>query len=926
MFNWDIKDKTTITAQNAIYLAETGDSNGRPFKSRFLQAGLVKYDFGVCLLKKETIDSFVNTFINQPVIIGHKDYIEEKDVVGYIHNIWFSPEDGWFWCDGKLTDEEAIRKIENGYNVSCQYRITEYINNEENRLHNGNPYDKEILKGVFEHLAIVECPRYEDAFIAVNALLSVNEDKWITIKPNGEEGKGRHLLLKDGETPAEAIQRVYGNKDQQTLFDTSGYKKTKEDYKKEKEDKQKEYDKIEENHKNIEKDKKDKKQSEIKKAAEELTLEKFLNKHLEDFDGSYSKAMDYWEKHSKDYHTTSDENIINKHFKKEYEHYKGEKEETKYLDELKKSMDNVDSLNYSFEDVKRINEYINEAESADYDDFVKAMRKKYERLPLETNEEYFERERKGKPFRDKGKSKLYEKMFTAEVEKELRESVKAQQYENKEAKVGDTVIDSDKILSKFSSKLSPEEYKFFDWEEAEEFLFDKLNKIERETFKKETASNSFVDVFRNMLYETLAEGIYERLGEYIAQNEERWITIHPHGEDSEDYRRLKLEDGESPKEAIDRVYKKEGKEESEKKKEDKKGLLKENAVEEKIEEARKKFDEQSQEYTKIVKEINDYENNVYKQMEKIEEIEERNKFFENYRKEHKEEEEKLIEKRNKAYENYLEAEKRYEKFKEELANEYLQIDVENLDKEEFDNFIHNLKRLKYISGIEYSTRQKIQAKIEETTTNKDKKEVKERADKIGGYTKKLNDLCGFTELSDISAFPETLQKHIYDNYKQVYDKYPQIKYGGIQKYHLSSNTYAQNTSVRNRVVLNSLFYDDLDKLKESYERTVKSQFHPQGTDYNSIIVHELGHALLEYITKKTGKTGAEIRDKVLKKLKIKQKDVKEHLSEYAMYKPRKAHEFFAEAFAEYMTSKSPRPLAVEFGKEINNILEVYKLN
>lgn len=40
---------------------------------------------------------------------------------------------------------------------------------------------------------------------------------------------------------------------------------------------------------------------------------------------------------------------------------------------------------------------------------------------------------------------------------------------------------------------------------------------------------------------------------------ERWITIHPHGEDSEDYRRLKLEDGETPKEAIDRVFKKEDK-------------------------------------------------------------------------------------------------------------------------------------------------------------------------------------------------------------------------------------------------------------------------------------------------------------------------------------------------------------------------------
>ncbi len=45
---------------------------------------------------------------------------------------------------------------------------------------------------------------------------------------------------------------------------------------------------------------------------------------------------------------------------------------------------------------------------------------------------------------------------------------------------------------------------------------------------------------------------------------DKWITIHPHGEDSDDYRRLKLEDGETPKEAIDRVYKKEDKKEDKK--------------------------------------------------------------------------------------------------------------------------------------------------------------------------------------------------------------------------------------------------------------------------------------------------------------------------------------------------------------------------
>lgn len=226
-------------AQNAIFLDEQTE-NGRPFKARFLQAGLVKYDFGVCLLKKETIDKFVDTFMDNPVIIGHKDIIYNEDKVGEIQHIWFSAEDGWFWCSGVLTSQEAIDLIQNGYSVSCQYRITNYKENRAGRLHNGNPYDKEILDGVFEHLAIVKNPRYEEAMIAVNAIIDKETDKkdtlddfteifyealteviaenclkaenerWITIHPHGDDSEDyRRLKLEDGETLKEAIDRVY---------------------------------------------------------------------------------------------------------------------------------------------------------------------------------------------------------------------------------------------------------------------------------------------------------------------------------------------------------------------------------------------------------------------------------------------------------------------------------------------------------------------------------------------------------------------------------------------------------------------------------------------------------------------------------------------------------------------------------------------
>lgn len=202
-----------MEAQNAIYLDKEMGGKGRQFKSRFLVPGLVKYDYGVCLLTKENADKFIQGFIGCPVVINHQDVTDAnaKDVsVGNIFSVWFDEKDGYYWCNGIITDKHAIELIDKGYSVSCQYTITEYSDNNSGALHNGNPYDKIIENGKPEHLAIVNNPRYEGAIIAVNAILAQNEDKWITIHPHGEDEKGRHLLLKDGETPKEAMQRQWG--------------------------------------------------------------------------------------------------------------------------------------------------------------------------------------------------------------------------------------------------------------------------------------------------------------------------------------------------------------------------------------------------------------------------------------------------------------------------------------------------------------------------------------------------------------------------------------------------------------------------------------------------------------------------------------------------------------------------------------------
>ena len=56
----------------------------------------------------------------------------------------------------------------------------------------------------------------------------INNDKWITIHPNGEDGKGRHLLLKDGETPKEAIDRTYGKGEKSDTKDDGDKAKRRE--------------------------------------------------------------------------------------------------------------------------------------------------------------------------------------------------------------------------------------------------------------------------------------------------------------------------------------------------------------------------------------------------------------------------------------------------------------------------------------------------------------------------------------------------------------------------------------------------------------------------------------------------------------------------------------------------------------------------
>lgn len=156
------------------------EGKGRHFTSRFIEPGTVSYgEDGILKVTVEALNKFVQSFVGCPVIIRHQKVTEDNaDEIrcGVVSEVNFNPNDGWFWCSGVIWDKEAIKKIEQGWSVSCCYDATDTTGNggEWHNMH----YDDELVDGRFLHLAIVPNPRYEDATILFNA----KEDQKMLLK------------------------------------------------------------------------------------------------------------------------------------------------------------------------------------------------------------------------------------------------------------------------------------------------------------------------------------------------------------------------------------------------------------------------------------------------------------------------------------------------------------------------------------------------------------------------------------------------------------------------------------------------------------------------------------------------------------------------------------------------------------------------
>lgn len=213
------------------------------------------------------------------------------------------------------------------------------------------------------------------------------------------------------------------------------------------------------------------------------------------------------------------------------------------------------------------------------------------------------------------------------------------------------------------------------------------------------------------------------------------------------------------------------------------------------------------------------------------------------------------------------------------------------------------------------------------------------------------------EEADLDGCDLDSAKSIASAYQQVFERFPQLKgkfrAPDAHPVGMKDNTYAWcYTRDGGRVQVNPIEskYGNWNNIVKQYEKDVLSRWHPEGTTAESIVVHEIGHAIdgllaregiLGGITssgqyryassslKNTIMNRAAEKDEIIAKYwnakdwngkadKFWQSEaIGRYVSNYA---EKNNKEWFAECFAEYITSANPRIVADEFGKELEKLL------
>lgn len=133
------------------------------FYCKHIAPGVCAYADETILIGEEALKEMDKTFAGKPIYVNHQKVDLEniqQEADGYVAESFYLPEDGCHWAKIIIVSDKGHEAIRKGWKVSNAYVPDEFgIGGEWHNI----PYNREVMKAHYTHLALVDNPRYEEA-------------------------------------------------------------------------------------------------------------------------------------------------------------------------------------------------------------------------------------------------------------------------------------------------------------------------------------------------------------------------------------------------------------------------------------------------------------------------------------------------------------------------------------------------------------------------------------------------------------------------------------------------------------------------------------------------------------------------------------------------------------------------------------------
>jgi hypothetical protein len=162
---------------------------GKVIKMACMRAGPCKYMLPkneTIMVSAETLKLLAPTMQGVPVVLDHPaekitdENIAALPVVGRVADMHYNEDDQNWYAHFVVDDDQAVKLLQDGWGVSTAWIPTKWG---QGGTFNNIPFDRELLEGRYEHLAIVKNPRYE---MASNPIF-MNSDDQALQKPDSKD-------------------------------------------------------------------------------------------------------------------------------------------------------------------------------------------------------------------------------------------------------------------------------------------------------------------------------------------------------------------------------------------------------------------------------------------------------------------------------------------------------------------------------------------------------------------------------------------------------------------------------------------------------------------------------------------------------------------------------------------------------------------